>query len=548
MNAKEINDYLENNANYWEKRAVQSKIDVLADEDDYARRLGYFYDQANKQLDEKLAKVYQRYAKENNMTLTEAYQILPKKMETEYRNDLKDYMDKAQSNNPKYANYLANQSIMRKHSVLDTMKTEVRNAVYTIDQQNTQGKFLSKIYQNANYKTQYADGEPFAKIDTNKVQQVLEQDWGNGKFSDKIWKNKEKLVSELDKVMIDGLAIGESYNKMASKLAKKMEVSKSAAMRLIVTESARMQTEGALARYRETGVKKYKIVAVLDSSTSEICRHLDGNIVPDEEATVGYTLPPFHPWCRTTFTPYYEDNDPSDRVYRDPISGKTESGPNITYAEYLDEHLKQPEQARALVGNRNTLANLMNVTSQPSIIQPLPPQSYPTPKNINDLESEEEYEKVVSRLTDDEAKAIDNYSHKEYNVPLNQRLLNNEPLTSEMKKIYDDLHKAKPKMTQFQGISERTMKLDSESLKKFVATHNVGDVVSYKSFMSTGVKFSFDDKSVKYIIKSHSGVVIQNFSSYPEQREVLLYPLTQFTILKVDYSSEYDIIVYMEES
>jgi len=49
-------------------------------------------------------------------------------------------------------------------------------------------------------------------------------------------------------------------------------------------------------------------VATLDSHTSEICRELDGHVEDMKNYEPGVTAPPFHPWCRTTTVPYFEDN------------------------------------------------------------------------------------------------------------------------------------------------------------------------------------------------------------------------------------------------
>ena len=86
MNSEEIKKAIENNSNYWQKRALENKLNIIESEDDYVKCISAIYDQANKDIEDKLAKVYARYAKENKLTLDEAYQILPKKMETEYKN------------------------------------------------------------------------------------------------------------------------------------------------------------------------------------------------------------------------------------------------------------------------------------------------------------------------------------------------------------------------------------------------------------------------------------------------------------------------------
>ena len=363
MNIEEIKKAIKSNSNYWEKRALENKLNVIENEEDYLKRITSIYNHANKQIDEKLAKVYARYAKENNLTLEEAYQILPKKMETEYKNDVMDYISKAKD--PSYRDYLLNQSIMHKHSVLDQLRTEMRNAIYDIDIEETGGKFLEKIFTNSNYKAQYDNNEEaFAKVDKDKIQNLLKENWsGGGNFSELIWKDREKLVKALDDIVVKGLAVGDNYDKMSDKLAKRMDTSKSNAKRLIMTESARMENEGLLSYYQRIGAKQLIFVATLDMKTSEICRAMDGQIIPIEEARIGLNVPPLHPYCRSVISPHYEGNEPGDRVYRDVETGKTKSGRYRTYKEYLEEELGDKEQAEALVSTRNDLQTLIKALS-----------------------------------------------------------------------------------------------------------------------------------------------------------------------------------------
>ena len=359
MNIEEIKKAIESNSNYWEKRALENKLSAIENEEDYLRRISSIYDHANKQIDEKLARVYARYAKENNLTLEEAYKQLPKKMETEYKNDVMDYVNKAKD--PSYKQYLLNQSIMHKHSVLDQLRTEMRNVIYDIDIEKTSGKFLEKIFTDSNYRAQYSNNEEaFAKVDKQKIQNLLNENWsGGGNFSELIWKDREKLVKALDDIVMKGLATGDNYDKMSDKLAKRMDTSKSNAKRLIMTESARMENEGLLSYYQRIGAKQLIFVATLDMKTSEICRAMDGAIIPVEDAKIGLNVPPLHPYCRSVISPHYEGNEPGDRVYRDVETGKTKSGKYRTYKEYLEEELGDKEQAEALASTRNDLQTLI---------------------------------------------------------------------------------------------------------------------------------------------------------------------------------------------
>lgn len=402
MNIEEIKKAIESNSNYWEKRALENKLSAIENEEDYLRRISSIYDHANKQIDEKLARVYARYAKENNLTLEEAYKQLPKKMETEYKNDVMDYVNKAKD--PSYKQYLLNQSIMHKHSVLDQLRTEMRNVIYDIDMEETGGKFLEKIFTDSNYRAQYSNNEEaFAKVDKQKIQNLLNENWsGGGNFSELIWKDREKLVKALDDIVMKGLATGDNYDKMSDKLAKRMDTSKSNAKRLIMTESARMENEGLLSYYERIGAKQLIFVATLDMKTSEICRAMDGTIIDIENAKIGLNVPPLHPYCRSVISPHYEGNEPGDRVYRDVETGKTKSGRYRTYKEYLEEELGDKEQAEALASTRNDLQTLIMAVDNISN----------SAKYYNDGTDNNQYKDAVYKIQEDEYNNIHSVNDK----------------------------------------------------------------------------------------------------------------------------------------
>lgn len=402
MNIEEIKKAIESNSNYWEKRALENKLSAIENEEDYLRRISSIYDHANKQIDEKLARVYARYAKENNLTLEEAYKQLPKKMETEYKNDVMDYVNKAKD--PSYKQYLLNQSIMHKHSVLDQLRTEMRSVIYDIDMEETGGKFLEKIFTDSNYRAQYSNNEEaFAKVDKEKIQNLLKENWsGGGNFSELIWKDREKLVKALDDIVMKGLATGDNYDKMSDKLAKRMDTSKSNAKRLIMTESARMENEGLLSYYERIGAKQLIFVATLDMKTSEICRAMDGTIIDIENAKIGLNVPPLHPYCRSVISPHYEGNEPGDRVYRDAETGKTKSGRYRTYKEYLEEELGDKEQAEALASTRNDLQTLIMAVDNISN----------SAKYYNDGTDNNQYKDAVYKIQEDEYNNIHSVNDK----------------------------------------------------------------------------------------------------------------------------------------
>lgn len=518
MNIEEIKKMVQSNSNYWEKRALQNKLSAIENENDYLNRITSIYNQASKEIDSKLANVYARYAKENGMTLDEAYQKLPKAIEKEYKRDVLDYVNKAKSGDSKWKQYLLNQSLMHSHSVLDQLRTEYRKVIYDIDMEETGGKFLEKIFTDSNYKAQYEYGEEeFAHVDKDKIRNLLQENWsGDGNFSQLIWKDKEKLINALDDIVIRGLATGQSYDKMAERLAKRMDTSKSNAKRLIMTESARMENEGLLAYYQRTGVEKLIFVATLDNRTSEICRAMDGTIIPIEEAKLGLNIPPLHPYCRSVVSPYYEDNIPEDRVYRDKDTGKTKSGEYQTYVEYLANHLGNKEQAEALASKRNDLQTLMMAVGTVPVPNPVVPEvRYTNPSYVSEL-PKTDYNTLVQM----KGETINT---------INNKLSNEEEISKEMQKEIDAIDKALDKLQYYNGEVVSDIRPTSNNPLDELS---IGDTWEPRKYLFGTKKSSYyKNPQFRLVINSKTGRDIgKKIDNYKKMKEVIFKRGTKFEI------------------
>lgn len=164
-------------------------------------------------------------------------------------------------------------------------------------------------------------------LDQSQIEKVLSKPWAvDGKnFSERIWTNKEKLISELHGELTQNIMLGADPQKAIDSLAKKMNTSKQNAGRLIMTEEAYFSSAAQRDCFNELDVEQYEIVATLDSHTSDICRSLDGKHFPMKDFQAGVTAPPFHVYCRSTTVPYFDEDfgDIGERAARDEETGKT---------------------------------------------------------------------------------------------------------------------------------------------------------------------------------------------------------------------------------
>ena len=159
---------------------------------------------------------------------------------------------------------------------------------------------------------------------------------------------KDHLQSQLMEAVTTMLIQGRHPKTLAADFAKKMQSKKFDAYRLLHTESSFLMGEATHAGYKEDGVEKYQILATLDSKTCGVCGELDRNVYEVGKEVVGVNMPPFHPLCRCTDIPYYDDMDPSDmpRAARDADGNYISIPGDMTYTEWKKKYIPANEDTQ----------------------------------------------------------------------------------------------------------------------------------------------------------------------------------------------------------
>lgn len=295
------------------------------------------YKEAQKQIEGQIARWYQRFADNNGITLAQARQYLKGAALKEFQWDVQDYIKYGQDNALMggWMKELENASAKYHISKLEALKIQTQQSLEVMfsKQIGTVTGAMGDIFESGYYHTAYELQKGFnigwdiAGLDQSQIEKVLSKPWAvDGKnFSERIWTNKEKLISELHGELTQNIMLGADPQKAIDSLAKKMNTSKQNAGRLIMTEEAYFSSAAQRDCFNELDVEQYEIVATLDSHTSDICRSLDGKHFPMKDFQAGVTAPPFHVYCRSTTVPYFDEDfgDIGERAARDEETGKT---------------------------------------------------------------------------------------------------------------------------------------------------------------------------------------------------------------------------------
>ena len=329
---------------YWAERFAKLEQTQNANASKYVKRITKEYDKAIRSLNADISYWYNRYAKENGVTYTEAKRLLNSKELEAFRMDVKEYIEKGESLDPKWRKQLEQASAKVHVSRLEALKLQLQQEAERVagEFDSTFGTFGRNIYIEQYYKTAFEIqkglrlGWEVSRLNRTLIDKVIRKPWtvDGRNFSERVWNNRSKLVNELHTNLTQAIIRGDSPDKTISTLSKRMNVSKYAAGRLIMTESAFFSSAAQKDVFNALEVEKYEILATLDSRTSETCRNMDGKVFNRSDYQIGVTAPPFHVYCRTTTVPYFEDDEVGKRAARNP-EGKYYTVPeDMTYREW----------------------------------------------------------------------------------------------------------------------------------------------------------------------------------------------------------------------
>lgn len=333
------------NRNYWKQRMEILQEIQLKKGQSYLVDLDKQYRITMKNIERELAYWYERFAVNNQISMTEARKLLTTKELKEFRWTVEEYIKYGRKNamNQAWMKELENASARVHVSRLQALKLQLQQQIEVLygNQTDDLDRLLRDIYTDGYYHTAFEIQRGFNigwdlhRFNDKQVSRILSKPWSTDKrtFSDRIWTNKQQLLGTLQTRLTQQIILGEEPKKAIDQISELMGVDRRKAGRLVMTESAAFASMAQKDCFNELGVKKFEIVATLDQRTSDICQDLDGEVFDMRDYEVGVTAPPFHPWCRTVTAPWFEDNY-SERVARDQKGNVYYVPGNMKYGEW----------------------------------------------------------------------------------------------------------------------------------------------------------------------------------------------------------------------
>lgn len=296
--------------NYWQKRQRQLNGQLEKDEARLKKRLSSFYDAEFRKLDKQIAAYYLQYGTENVIE----YRRLLEELPPEDKRLLIERMDEFAERYPQYAHLMPVRESVYKLDRLEGLQYSVRMQqleMGAITQKDIREHLEKQALRGGNAAAQAMGfGENFYSMNQDIVKRFVDAAWSNGEnFSQKIWKNTDKLANYLNTDISQGFARGDSYEKLIRNLRQRFgKVSRNDAYRLIYTEGTYVMAEATMQPFIED-FEKYRLSTAADEKVCSICRALAERTFQIRDRQPGVNFPPLHPWCRCTFTIEVRDWD-----------------------------------------------------------------------------------------------------------------------------------------------------------------------------------------------------------------------------------------------
>lgn len=294
---------------YWARRSVEREEEWnRKSRETIEKELASHYERSAQRIQAQIEQLYGKFATDNGVSITEARKLINGNEFRIWRKDIEEYIaEYKETGNPKTLLELNTLAMRSRISRLDKLYGDTLIELDKLGQKTdaTITGFLKEAYKDNRLHSAYelakrGQGPLSVAVDNKQVEHVLRTPWSGKNYSERIWKNSDKLARTIQDTIVNGVHRGVSVDKLAKEVQERMGVSKNDAVRLVRTEMNYVNNQAALDSIKDAKMKYYQFIATLDKRTSSTCREHDGKVYLVSEAEIGNNVPPLHPRCRST--------------------------------------------------------------------------------------------------------------------------------------------------------------------------------------------------------------------------------------------------------
>ena len=301
-----------NHLDYWSGRSDEIFRYLDRKDIDFFGELNKVYQEQANEMQKAFYDFVSKYSENGSMSYQEALQRLKGTDLSDYRENARKYREQAEKD-PELLKRLNEQYASARATRLDALQIDMFFRA-GVARGLIADKFQSYLQKMAVMSYKKAMSGRVGAINEPALKELVKTPFNGYNYSQQLWGNTDNLVKDLKKVLKTGFVRGEHPRTMARDLAQKYKVANSRAETLVRTDGTMIVNRSAIQRYKDAGLKYYRILVHLDNRTTEICKriHAEDKRYLIDEMQAGVNAPPFHFNCRSGVIPDEEElNDDS---------------------------------------------------------------------------------------------------------------------------------------------------------------------------------------------------------------------------------------------
>lgn len=317
---------------YWRERAERIMAIEAKKDDEVIEEVRKITSSTMSHLANEIYSFYAKYADAEGITVDEAKKKIRKTDIREFEDRVAQYVknkDFSEKANAELRQYNTKMYVSRERMLMQQLSVLMANGTALTEVELE--KYLTESVDREVERQSGILGQS-VRIKPNHVRAIVNADFYGQTWSERLWDNMDETRKQVLKTVQNSLLRGRHPDELVPELKKKLGVTTSDAKRLLITETARVQSEAQKLHYQATMGEDSEIefVAKLDERTSDECRHHNGDRIKVKDIVVGVNVPPLHAYCRSTTMPAKTD-------WRDEFFKEREGRYNLDDFELIDD-------------------------------------------------------------------------------------------------------------------------------------------------------------------------------------------------------------------
>lgn len=305
----------QNHLDYWSGRSDEIFRYLDRKDIDFFGELNKVYQEQANEMQKAFYDFVSKYSENGSISYQEALQRLKGTDLSDYRENARKYREQAEKD-PELLKRLNEQYASSRATRLDALQIDMFFRA-GVARGLIADKFESYLQKMAVMSYKKAMSGRVGAINEPALKELVKTPFNGYNYSQQLWGNTDNLVKDLKKVLKAGFVRGEHPRTMARDLAQKYKVANSRAETLVRTDGTMIVNRSAIQRYKDAGLRYYRILVHLDNRTTEICKriHAEDKRYLIDEMQAGVNAPPFHFNCRSGVIPDEEELNGDIKAY-----------------------------------------------------------------------------------------------------------------------------------------------------------------------------------------------------------------------------------------